>query len=563
MGRLEPTRVSSAAMRLAPSLLAIVFAAGCAPPSPPQAPPGPSTPPGPAPGAKTEAAASANPFTLPTDLREEQLGPEPVTAVAPLGARPKGVPAAPATCNAKPAAAAKPACETPEAAAAALADALDAPDAKQRDARLATLETCALPPGFVRALRADLGPTECADVLLEPYLSNTKISEVPVELKGAMTGLVYAAWASRAVTPAPTLAPPHTKAKVLEHVKGPGLRWVQTQAGALDEITKSAIKLPLYGRAVAAAEVGSGYLRFVEGIRALPAPDEFKQDKELADAYYGSLDQLFEPQKSAGRDAALVGLRDFAVVGAIEDERVVRARRLVSTVFGGRKIDALDSLVVSPAPAAQDKAPTTVPGRLARKLPTFFAGLLLPAPKSGAEADAEVLAGFAKRGVPMQHRKAHQEGVKLDAAAGNALARARFAMGQRYWRTVDFDQTLRLLGQAKDPPEHTLLFGLSSALRKAPDGAGAVVIRGLDAPLDTAALEAIAKENGSTALGAAALFDLARLKEIEPPHVDGSKHYRTIAALYRDAAKLDPALAPEANKRAENAELIAKDLAGR
>lgn len=549
-------------MRLAPSLLAIVFAAaapGCAPkaapPATPTAPPAPTAPPSEAPGFNTSNQPS--PFSLPTNLREEQIGPEPVTAVAALGARPKGVPAAPKSCSTKPTAAAKPACETPETAAAALADALDAPDAKKRDAMLATLEACALPPGLVRALRADLGPTECADVLLEPYLSGGKTNEVSVELKGAMTGLVYAAWASRAVTAVPTLPPPHTKAKVLEHVKGPGLRWVQTQAGALDEITKNAIKLPLYGRAIAASEVGSGYLRFVEGMRTLPAPDEFKQDKELADAYYGSLDQLVEPQKAAGRDAALVGLRDFAVIGAIEDDRVIRARRLVASVFGGRKIDALDSLAL---PSASDKAPTTVPGRLARKLPTFFAGLLLPAPGSAAEVDREVLDGFAKRGIPMQHRKAHQERAKVDGLPGLTLARARFAMGQRYWRTVDFDQTLRLLGQVKEPPEHTLLFGLASALRQAPDGAGAVVIKGFDAPFETAALEAVAKENGGNAVGGAALFDLARLKEIEPPHADGAKHYRTIAALYRDAAKLDPALAAEATKRAENAELIAKDL---
>jgi hypothetical protein len=411
-------------------------------------------------------------------------------------------------------------------------------------------------------LRADLGPVECADVLAEPYLASAKINDVSVELKGALVGLVYAAWATRAVTAAPPLAPPHTKAKVLDHVKGPGLRWVQTQAGALDEITKAAIRLPLYGRAVAAVEIGSGYLRFVEGIRGLPVPDEFKQDKELADAYFGSLDQLFEAQKGAGRDAALVGLRDFAAIGAIDDARVARARRLLGTVYGGKKIDALDSLALEPRSEPPARG---VPGRLARTLPTFFAGVLLPAPAPGTEADADVLAGFAKRGLPMSHRKALQEGAKASAEASTSVASARFAMGQRYWRSVDFDQALRSLAQTKTPPAHTLLLGLALALRNGPDGAGEVVkkLAGSLGSLDVRALEKIASENPSGPLGAAATFDAARLLELAPPSPATAAFYTDLAARYRDAAKRDPSLGNEASKRADNADLLAKDLAAK
>src|SRR5690349_5516089 len=54
---------------------------------------------------------------------------------------------------------------------ASLAAALTKGDGTARDAALACLETAeGLPPGLVRALRAELGPEACADALATPVL---------------------------------------------------------------------------------------------------------------------------------------------------------------------------------------------------------------------------------------------------------------------------------------------------------------------------------------------------------------------------------------------------------
>ena len=101
-------------------------------------------------------------------------------------------------------------------------------------------------------------------------------------------------------------------------------------------------------------------------------PSPIAKSADLRNEYYGSLDQGLDPRKDRGRDAALVGLRELALVGVIHDRRVDRARGLLAHIYGGRRIDALDTLLL---PAFPDRQPDSVEERLASRLPTFYAGL--------------------------------------------------------------------------------------------------------------------------------------------------------------------------------------------
>jgi hypothetical protein len=254
---------------------------------------------------------------------------------------------------------------------AALDRALDEADPAKRDKELADLQRCdrtASSAGLLLALRAELAPTQCADEMVAGFLKRA-----PAELDGmiydALFGLGLAARLARTVTAPPKLDPPYDKARVEAFHKGELLRWITVQARAIQDMSALGVKLGFYGKAVVAVEAGMAEMRFVDVVRAVPVPEEYAGDKELKDTYYTRLDQVLEPRKSRGRDAALVGLQGLAFVGVIADPRVDRARRLLSRLYGGRPIDALDALLLPPETLP---APATLEQRLARKLPTFY-----------------------------------------------------------------------------------------------------------------------------------------------------------------------------------------------
>ncbi len=170
-----------------------------------------------------------------------------------------------------------------------------------------------------------------------------------------MLGQAIASRLARTAETPPTLPPPHDRAHVLEFIKGPMRAWLEQQALAIETISQAAAELPYYGKGVAAVEAGVAELRLVEAVRGGPIPDEFKKDRELENAYYASLDQMLDPRKDRGRDAALVGLKELALVGEIHDARVDRARTLLSRLYGGRRIDALDALLLPRSPGPRPR----------------------------------------------------------------------------------------------------------------------------------------------------------------------------------------------------------------
>lgn len=566
-------------------VLALASPAACTPEKPAETPASGGGPAATAASTATAAASAGDakpnapdPYVVQGPFTEEAfvaIDAAPLAAGAlSLPASPAGVSAAPATCGdylkAKPAAA--PACADRASALVALDAVLAMPPAtafgapaeadaavKARDAALASLEGCAgLPSGLVRAVRIELLPVACGDVLAEPLLKKP-----PQDLRGdvheTLFALALSARFARAGGTAPALTAPFTRKRVEEHLKGPIAKWMKGVAGAVQDMSAAASRLRFYGGGVAAVAAGMADLTLVDTVRSAPIPDEFRKDEELKNIYYASLDEQLEPRKVRGRDAALVGLKRFAEVGVISDSRVTEARRLLSKLYGGRRVDALDRLMV-PAPSA--KPASTLEERLAQRLPTFYAGILLDVKLA---SQPQILAIFATQGVPHDHRRALREG-SLSAELAPFVAEAHLALGRTYWRAADFETAAKaasMIPAASRTPSQKLLAALSIGLRGGPKDVVEMMIKsplGMNGLGQRAALDALAAEAGP--LSGAAAFDAAYLMEITAPERADGIFFKSVAKRYQGAAALlgDAKQKAEAEERAKAALAIAGEI---
>ncbi len=523
----------------------------------------PETPHGALAAGAQPAAPGAEAFVLDGPVREESIGLLKPFSVDPAKARllspPPGLAPLPAACDAyatrKGSGQAK--CADPAAALAALDAALGQPP-EQRDAALVDLDGCAgLPAGIARAVRAELAPVECAEVIVEPFLQAPPAGTNGI-VYGAMLGQAIAARLARTAQNPPILQGPRDKAHVLKFVNGPMRAWLDQQKLAVDAVSRAAVELPYYGKGVAAVEAGVADLRLVETVRSAPIPDEWKKDDEIKNIYYGNLDQLLDPIKERGRDGALVGLRELAVAGVIRDARVDRARVMLSRLYGGRRVDALDTLLV---PALPPAAPTSLEERLAARLPTLYAGLLLDEQAANRVGTLRQLVDW---GVPLPQRMALRK-AQLTPEARALYARARLSLGRLYWRAVDFDQAAELAASARKDgaADATFSLALALALRGGPEDASDMMRkapRSLPAA-STSALDAVAGQGGPSA-GMAA-FDAAVLHQLAAPEGAAPSYWSDVAQRFHAAAaKLtDPAQRVVAEDRARAAEDVAKAVA--
>jgi len=480
----------------------------------------------------------------------------------PLPAPPLGLPAPPASCEAfvkQKATGPAPTCGDAQSALAALDAALAPDDPARRDAMLVALEGCAgLPAGLVRALRAELAPIACSDAIVEPVLKSP-----PAGLSGniyyALLGQGIAARLSRSAEGAPKLEPPYTRKRVLDFTNGPLANWFAAQAAVIQQISQSAASLPHYAKGIAGVEAGAAELRLVDTVRSAPLPDDIAKDAELRDVYYGTLDQNLDPRKDRGRDAALVGLRELSMIGVVHDARVERARKLLSRLYGGRRIDALDGLLL---PALPSYTPATVEERLAGKLPTFYAGLLLDE-KAGTRAGTMRM--FLTQGIPLQQRSA-LKGAELTPDLRALYARGRLELGRTYWRAVDFDQAATLLSKWPEgsprPAEATFLLALALGLRNGPEDAVEMMRkapRPFDAMGKVAALDYEAEDKAANALAGMAAFDAALIKQIAAPEGATAAYWNDVSARFQKAAAL--LVAPEQRAVANDYAKAAAELA--
>ena len=506
----------------------------------------------------TKAPSSTDPFALGVATADEPAAAEPAAPDLTAWAAARsvaGVSAAPATCNAfaqRQPAGKSPACADRPTALAALDAALAESDAGKRDAALVGLDTCAgLQPGLVRALRAELAPVECADKIVDGAIERRPPGITPSML-GTLVAQSLAARLARTVAKAPALAPPYDKAHVAAYVKGPLKTWIQAQAVAIESISRSGVKLEGYAKGIVAVEAGLAELRFVERVRAVPVPTEFEKDAELKEVYVGTLEQYLDPRKDRGRDAALIGLRELASVGVLHDARVDKSRALLGKLYAGRRIDALDALLLPELPPL---AQLTLEERLAAKLPTFYANIVLD---PATLVQPAIVRALLAQGVPVALRTAATTPAAVGPEARATYARGRIDLGRAYWRAVDFDQAAHIESvRRKEGEEATFLLALSIALRSGPKDAIEMMHAPTPAALqirNVAALDTI--KQGKYA-GMAA-FDAALLLATAPPDEGAAAHFSDVGKRFHAAALLlsgaDKGVAEE---RARNAEASA------
>jgi hypothetical protein len=549
--------ISLSFLSLTLGLVACGGAAELRPASPPQPQPSASA----GEGGATTPPPAGDPFALGAPMPDEpppaDSPPPDLTAWA-AARSVAGVGAPPATCDAfaqRRVAAKAALCAERAPALAALDTALLEVDAAKRDASLVGIESCAgLPPGLVRALRAELAPVECGDKIVD-----ATIAQRPSGLSGSVLGTLVAqslaARLARTVAKPPAFAPPYDKAHVLAYVKGPLKAWIEAQALAIEAISRSGAKLEGYAKGVVAVEAGLADLRFVERARAVPVPTEFEKDPELKEMYVVSLEQTLDPRKDRGRDAALIGLRELASVGVVHDARVDKARSLLGKLYAGRRIDALDALLLPDLPPL---AQLTLEERLAAKLPTFYANALLD---EATVVQPAIVRALLVQGVPSSLRVAGAKPVhegSLGPEARATYARGRIELGRTYWRAVDFDQTARMeSARRKEGEEATFLLALSIALRSGPKDAIEMMRAPSPAALEIRNVAALDTIKQGKYAGMAA-FDAALLLATAPPEKAAHAYFNDVAKRFHAAALLlSGAEKGVAEERARNAEGVA------
>jgi hypothetical protein len=168
------------------------------------------------------------------------------------------------------------------------------------------------------------------------------------------------------------------------------------------------------------------------------------------------------------------------------------------------------------------------------------------------------------RGLPLSLRERAQT---AKPPLFEQIARARAALGTKYFRCIDFDQLLASLEadpQKLSTPEGRLYLALALALRHGPEGAAAMMnMTSLSAYelRNTEALDALAAEPGYLYSGMAS-FNAARLRSMSPPDKAGAAWFNEVAARFTDAeSKLSvPAEKAKAREAAEAARATAKAL---
>ncbi len=449
----------------------------------------------------------------------------------------EAVPSAPAACEKGQPLPERRSCSEPRAdLASALAQAADL-----RDAALSSLESCEqFAAGLIRALRAELGPAECADVTVLPLVGEgIDVQGIPEDIRETLTALGLGARLRRLGNDPPAPPPSRGREELETYFRETLFPWISEQAQAIFVMASQGRELSGYARGIVAIESGNADMRFVEIVREAPISKEIADHEEARDVYYATLDEQLEPRKQRGRNAALVGLKEMARMGVRESERVRSARRLLSKVFGGTRVNALDALLVpplSPEPAQTDSA------GIAARVPTAYTTSLIgPTPLSANLVRAHLQMG-------MTQALRNEVTASSDPVSKLLLVRALFESGRTYFRSEDFQAAEALLSTLLDAAaasalsadqvsEARLLRALSVALMAGPKDATEVIATGprfAESLGNFVLLDSLALEKSQT--GGRAAFDAAYLRElIAPP--GAPDYFRDLAERYRTAAR--------------------------
>lgn len=473
----------------------------------------------------------------------------PEKKLAGLGEAPPGIQPVPAACEAYTGAVAKD-CTT-GTFEERLALALATKDAT-RDVALRCLESAPeAPPGWVRALRADLAPRECGDAVVGREAAQPGAAR---ELADTLVALGVGARLARSVQEPPLPKPPFDKPQFLKHFKEVLSPWIVAQAKAVDSLSQVGVRLGGYGRGVVAIEAGLADLRFVELARQIDLPAEMKSDPEIRETYLVALEQALEPRVARGRDAALVGLGEFSKQGITSDRRLALVRSKLSELYAGRRLDALDQLLLPALPPVDESTPAQ---RIAARLPAFYALKLAASPNVD---DAKLLRARLEQGVPPALWLGPlPQGASPELAA--LAQRGLFQLGQVYFWAEPFARAAAIATPEQDAAS-ALVGALSKVLSRGPRNAAAMMLGAPTLPpelRDITALDALAKAKSPVA-GLAEL-DAAYLRGLAPPANDPTFWKEQATRYQRAEKKLEakPAKA-KANELAKAAADTEKEL---
>jgi hypothetical protein len=352
----------------------------------------------------------------------------------------------------------------------------------------------------------------------------------------------------RSVRQPPLPRPPFDKATFLKHFKEVLSPWIVQQAHAVDVLSQIGPRLNGYARGIVALEAGLADMRFVGVARAVELPAEMKNDPEVRETYLVELERALEPRVERGRDAALVGLAELARQGITTDARLSEARALLSQLFAGRRLDALDRLLLPALPPLNLDTPAL---SLAAKLPAFYSLKLDAAP---AISDPKLLRARLEQGVPPALWSGSPPPPSPSPELAVLTQRALFKLGQTYFSAELFARAAKIETPATDGSS-ALVAALSKVLARGPHHAAALMLGPPTLPpelRDTAGVDALAKLKGPVA--GLAEFDAAYLRDLAPPANDPTFWKEQAARYQRAQKKLD---APSAKLAADFAKAAA------
>lgn len=450
----------------------------------------------------------------------------------------------------------------PPVALAAIDAALTETDALARDRQLVALEGCnEFEPGLIVGLRAELLPPECADGIVEPWLTDAKIT-LSIDLSQLLRGQAIGARLLRAEDSPPLPKPPFSRDQFNSYLKERIRPWYLAQSQTVYNLAAEGAKLSGFGKAITAVEAGLSDLRFVDNARKVPLPEEMNKDPELVELYEQGLEDALEPRKIRGRDAILVGLLHLGQQGVLEDPRLYRARAQLTRLFSGSRVDALDGLLLPELPPLSMSTPVE---RLAARLPSFFADRLLAPDQVESTA---ALRALLERGLPPKLRQHLERRAYERPEIAQLFARALLQLGCRYFHPADFTRATIILGTkgtltGPAAKEAKLIAALAQALQGGPENAAQLMLEGPmlpDSMGKVAPLELLAKEPGE--LGGIAAYDAGHLMSVIPQREPNPAHWEKAAGLFDQAAKrlVQPKQKTLAKARAADARATAAQI---
>jgi hypothetical protein len=386
---------------------------------------------------------------------------DPDVAETTLPPSPQGILPPPSTCAAfgiRAAAGPKPQCATRQEALTALDEALDVQSAASRDGRLVALESCwVFPAGVIRGIRAELSPA-CADVIVAPSLLQT----LRVSVQHALIGAALGARALR-TKPAPAYIGTGTPDSITTYLQTRMHAWDSQTVAALKELEATASTLTGYGHALALAAVAQGYGLHMDGFRRVPYPREWDRrgnDGTVRLHFFEVVNQASVPTREVALRQTTSALYVMGDTGATTHRMTDALRTWLHRNF---RRQFLDLAVAMPPPAA----PAGTLARLAARLPTFYAGVVL-----GTNATCEdVLRQWSAQGVPQGSRgqlSGNLAALSPDGRLTYADAMLRTAL--TFGRRVDHDELAHAVAAAvaDSPSDHaSFVRAVMTAIRPA------------------------------------------------------------------------------------------------